>query len=128
MKFVFRVVTVTILTAIAGAAYNSVYEFVFWPRLFALGPLKRGAFVVAFTIPFILVGLIALGLPITLMLKRLGHEGFLLHAVAGVIAGWAYGLTLLYQGYAMPMQVMFAFFGAACGLLWRWTEPRRKAD
>ena len=119
-----RLFLATVATATAGAIVNFFYELFFRPDLYAVGPPSaRGAFVIVWTCPFILVGLIVLGLPASYLLKRLNLENSALYLLAGAISGIAYGV-LLFQLHHTEWLVTAASFGAGAALFWWWFRPR----
>ena len=72
------------------AWHNLFYELLFRPDLYAVGPpILRAAFAIVSTGPFILVGLIVLGLPVSYLLKRMNFENSASYALTGAIAGIA---------------------------------------
>jgi hypothetical protein len=126
-----RVLTATVLTALIGAIANGFYERFFAPDLYAAGPpLGRGLFRLTMTIPFILVGLILLGLPTAYALARKRAESAFAYALVGTGAGALLGKVafgfLTTHGYAIC-----AFYGCVCAVFWWWLRPVRngsKAD
>jgi hypothetical protein len=119
-SLVARLFLTTLATATTGAIVNFIYELCFRPDLCAVGPpLARGAFVIVWTSPFILVGLIILGLPISYLLKRFNFENSASYLVVGAISGIAYGV-LLFQLHHTEWLVTAALFGAGSALFWWW--------
>lgn len=115
--------TVTFLTALAGAIENWFYERFFASELYAAGhPLARGVFALAFSFPYILVGLVLLGLPADYALRRLRLDGPFPFAVTGAATGVIWGLILLpyvtAYGYFNT-----AFYGCVCALFWWLLRP-----
>lgn len=103
-----RLFLTTVATAATGAIVNFIYELCFRP-----------AFVIVWTSPFILVGLIILGLPISYLLKRFNIENSASYLVIGAISGIAYGV-LLFQLHHTEWPVTVASFGAGSALFWWW--------
>lgn len=92
----------------------------FWPQSLAAGALLESAgltFVV--TAPFVLVGLIALGIPTSLALRRAHLENSVSYTLTGALAGTAFGaaVTGLYHAQAITA---FAIYGVASALCWWW--------
>lgn len=119
-----RALTATFLTAVVGAIENWFYERFFAPELYAAGnPIARGLFMLAISFPYILVGLILLGLPTAYVLSRARAENAFTYAFAGAAAGALWGKVavgvLTTYGIAMS-----AFYGCVCALFWWWLRPR----
>lgn len=119
-----RALTATLLTALAGALQNWFYERIFAPDLYAAGnPLARGVAMLAITFPYILLGLIVLGLPTAYALKRVRAENVFTYALAGAGTGALWGKlaagALTTYGLATS-----AFYGCVCALFWWWLRPR----
>jgi hypothetical protein len=117
-----RLLLATAATAFAGAVINFFYELVFRPNPYAAGPpIARGAFLIVWTSPFILVGLIVLGLPTSYLLKRFKVEHSVSYALTGAIAGIAYGVPVDHHAAWLAL---VALFGAGSALFWWWFRPR----
>lgn len=118
-----RLLTATLLTALIGAIENWFYERFSAPELYAAGPpLGRALFLAGMSIPFILAGLILLGLPAAYALRRTRAESAISYAVVGFILGALYGFVmgaLTTNGY-----VVCGFYGCVCALFWWWLRPR----
>ncbi len=122
-SLVARLFLATVATATAGAIVNFFYELFLRPDLYAVGPpLARGAFVIVWTSPLILGGLIVLGLPVSYLLKRLNLENSASYLLAGAISGIAYGV-LLFQLHHTEWLVTVASFGAGAALFWWLFRP-----
>jgi hypothetical protein len=118
-----RVLMASLLTALAGAFQNWLYERFSAPDLYAAGhPVARAVWSAAFSFPFILTGLLILGLPTAFLLRRLRAEGGLLYAAAGAATGALFGAVIGFQtthGFAVSV-----FYGCFCALSWWWLRPR----
>ena len=118
-----RVLATTFLTALAGAIENWGYERFFAPDLYAAGPpLVRAVGALAITFPFILVGLLILGLPAAYVLRRLRTETAISYAATGAVAGVLWGYLIGFQttyGFGVS-----AFYGCTCARIWWWLRPR----
>lgn len=118
-----RTLTTTLLTACAGAIQNLFYERFFAPDLYSAGPpLLRAIWLFVFSLPFILVGLLLLGLPTAYLLHRARAESALSYGVAGAamgaLFGGFWGFHTLY-GYAVSV-----FYGCSCALFWWMLRPK----
>ena len=119
-----RVLTATFLTAFVGAIENGFYERFFAPELYGAGhPIARGAFLLAFSFPYILVGLILLGLPIAYALMRARAENVVAYALAGAATGALWGKIAIGAVTTYGLATS-AFYGCVCALLWWWLRPR----
>lgn len=119
-----RVLKVTFLTAVVGAIENWFYERFFAPELYAAGnPLARAVFTLAITFPYILVGLIVLGLPTAYALMRTRAENAATYALAGTAAGalWGNVAAGMLTTYGIGVS---AFYGCLCALFWWRMRPR----
>jgi hypothetical protein len=115
---------VLLLTAFVVAAENSIEERFFHSELYAAGPwLGRWVFVFVVSIPFILSGLLFLGLPASYALRRLGAESAPNYALAGLVTGAVWGLAVTDRDVSDVGTT--AFFGAVCLLLWWLFRPNR---
>ncbi|HEX6661284.1 MAG TPA: hypothetical protein VF067_05395 [Sphingomicrobium sp.] len=119
-----RMLTATLLTAFVGALENWLYELFFAPDLYAAGnPLARGVFALGLSFPYILVGLLLLGLPIAYALHRLRAESALTYSIAGLVTGSLWGWIALGSQTAYGLLIT-AFYGIVCALFWWWLRPR----
>jgi hypothetical protein len=85
--------------------------------------MMRGLGVLTLTFPFILTGLILLGLPVAFTLMRVRGENALTYAVIGAGAGALFGKAVI--GVATPYGIATsAFYGCTCALFWWWLRPR----
>jgi hypothetical protein len=118
-----RVLTAALLTALVGGIENWFYERFFAPELYSAGPpAARAIGLVAWSFPFVLVGLIVVGLPSAYLLRRVGMESALSYAAVGAVTGAVWGVILGSQttyGYAVS-----AFYGCSCALFWWILRPR----
>jgi hypothetical protein len=119
-----RVLIAALLTALLGAVENWFYERFFAPELYAVGPpLGRAIWLAAFSFPFILVGLLLLGLPIAYLLHRWRVESAPFYALLGMASGGVWGSLIGFQtnyGFAVS-----AFYGCSCALFWWRLRPKR---
>lgn len=119
-----RPLAVLLLTAFVVATANTLEERLLDPELYAVGSaLGRWAFVFVVSIPFILSGLILLGLPASYVLRRFNAETGPNYAFAGFLGGAIWGLIVTDRD-ARDI-VLAAFFGATCLLLWWLLNPKR---
>jgi len=118
-----RVLSATFFTALVGAIENWFYERFFAPDLYAAGPpLGRAMFTLGIAVPYILAGLIVLGLPAAYALRRMRAESALNYAAAGLVTGALWGFTTLSSNsYGIALA---AFYGGVCALFWWWLRPR----
>jgi hypothetical protein len=118
-----RVLTATLLTALVIALENWLYELFFAPDLYAMGnPFARGVFLFAVSFPYILIGLIVLGLPTAYALGRFQVESVLTYGVAGLFTGALWGVMVLgSHSYGIANA---ASYGCVCALFWWWLRPR----
>lgn len=87
-----RVLTTTLLTAVLGAIENWGYERFFAPELYAAGPpFARATWLIAFSFPFILAGLLIIGLPTAFVLRRARLGSALSYAAVGAVTGALWG-------------------------------------
>jgi hypothetical protein len=118
------VLTATLLTASVGAVENWLYELFFAPDLYAAGnPVARGLFALGISCPYILAGLLLLGLPAAYALNRLRVENALTYGLAGLVTGPLWGWAAIGTQTAYGF-VMAAFYGVVCALFWWWLRPR----
>jgi hypothetical protein len=109
---------------LVGALENWFYERFFAPELYAVGhPLARGVFLLAFSFPYILFGLVLLGLPIAYALMRARVENVLTYALTGGGAGALWGKVALGAVTTYGIAIS-AFYGCFCALFWWWLRPR----
>jgi hypothetical protein len=114
-----RVLTTTLLTAVVGAIENWFFERFFAPNLYAAGPpLGRAAWVIAWSSPFILAGLVILGLPTAYLLHRARVENALSYGIAGLLTGTLWGYVIVYD-FGLS-----GFYGCVCALFWWLLRPR----
>ena len=119
-----RMLSAALLTALVGAIENWFYERFFAPDLYATGhPLARGAFMLAISFPYILVGLALLGLPAAYALRRVRAESALVYAITGTITGALWGLIVLEHASTYG-SVLSALYGCLCALFWWGLRPR----
>ena len=119
-----RPVAVLLLTAFAVATANSLDERFFHPDTFATGPwLGRWAFVFVVSVPFILSGLLFLGLPASYALRRFSAETSLNYALAGLVTGAIWGLIVTDRDATDV--VLTGLLGAVCLLFWWLLRPKR---
>ena len=118
-----RILTATLLTAFVGAIQNWFYERFFAPDLYSAGPpLWRAIGMIGLSLPFILMGLLVLGLPAAYLLRRARFESALSYAAAGATTGTVWGAVLGFQTtYGF---VVSAFYGCSCALFWWMLRPR----
>ena len=124
LLLVTRSLNTALLTALVGAIENWFFERFFAPNLYATGPpIARGVFALVWSFPFILVGLVVLGLPIAYSLARMRAESGLAYVLAGALAGTLWGAVAigLVTTYGIGVS---AFYGGVCALLWWWLRPR----
>jgi hypothetical protein len=80
-------------------------------------PLSVTIFIYVLTIPFILTGLILLGLPTSYLLKRLKLESWLSYALVGAALGVGCVYALL--SYLTPFGIAAgAGYGCPCAIVW----------
>ena len=126
-----RLLAATLLTAVVGALGNWVYELFFDPQRYSTGlPVARAVFVTIATFPFIFGGLVVLGIPASLLLRRLQIENMLTYALAGIVTGIAWGATVV--ALVVPLNnpaaaIVDAGFGCMSMLFWWWLRPRNLA-
>jgi O-antigen/teichoic acid export membrane protein len=119
-----RTLTATLLTAFAGAIQNWFYERFFAPDLYSAGPpLSRAMWAVVFSFPFILLGLLLLGLPAAYLLHRGRVESALSYGVAGAAMGAIFGAFWGFHASAYGYAVS-AFYGCSCALFWWMLRPK----
>ena len=119
-----RALTAALLTAFVGAIENWLYERFFAPELYAAGPpLSRGVFLAVFSFPYILVGLLLLGLPCAYLLHRMRAESALTYALAGLVTGALWGAVALPNSSPLGF-VLCGLYGCVCALFWWWIRPR----
>lgn len=120
--------TAALLTALLAALVNWTYERSFAPALYAAGhPLARAVFVIVLTFPFILSGILILGIPAALVLRRLQIQNFLTFAIAGAVTGIVWGQTvvaLVRPTFGITPYIVDAIFGATSMMLFWWIRPR----
>lgn len=118
-----RALTATLLTAVVVVIGNFLYERFFAPDLYAAGPpLARAMWLLAWSSPFILAGLVTLGLPIAYLLHRARAENFLSYGIAGLLTGALWGYLIGAQ--TSQGLVVSSFYGCACALFWWFLRPR----
>lgn len=119
-----RVLTATFLTALLGAIGNWLYERFLAPELYAVGhPLARGVGMFALSFPYILLGLILLGLPTAYILSKRRAENVFTYAFAGAVAGTLWGKVALGSLTTAGIAISAAY-GCLCALLWWGVRPR----
>lgn len=113
-----RLLATATITALIGAVLNEFYRVFFDPELYNSGPRLSGAiFFCVLTIPFILTGLILLGLPTSYLLKRLKLENWLSYAFVGATLGVGFLYALL--SYLTPFGIgSAAVYGCLCATVW----------
>lgn len=118
-----RMLTTALLTAFVGAIENWFYERFFAPDLYSAGPpLLRAIWLAVWSFPFILVGLLVLGLPSAYLLRRGRVESAFSYAAAGAATGAVWGVMLGFQTtYGCAVS---AFYGCSCALFWWMLRPR----
>ena len=123
-NFVVRLFAATLLTSLVGAVANFIYELLLRPDLYAAGhPLPRAGFAFILFSPFILAGLIVLGLPTAYLLRRLNAENGMVYAATGVLTGELWGLAILELG-TPEGAIMSGLLGGACALFWWWLRHK----
>ena len=120
---VVRLFIATTATALLGALVIVAYE------LFAAGdrstmgsPLEAVAELAVLTGPFILFGLIVLGLPVSFVLWRLRIESTFSYILAGALAGVAFGFVVLRIPAEAGGAALVASYGAMAAVCWRWSR------
>jgi hypothetical protein len=119
-----RLLTTAALTGLIGAVLNFLYEKFLDPEAYSAGPpLARGLFAFVWTIPFIMVALIFLGLPSSYLLRRLGLENWLAYSLVGAAlgAGFLYALFPSLTPYGISLGAIYGSVSAAI-----WFALRRK--
>ena len=119
-----RAFAASLLTAVIGGVQNWLYERFFAPDLYATGPpLARAIWAIVFSFPFILAGLLLLGLPVAFLLRRARAENSLTYAVTGAAGGclWSTLIGFDATNYGIALA---AFYGCACALFWWWLRPK----
>ncbi len=114
-----RLLATATITALTGVVLIEFYEiFFFDPEYYNLGShLTRAIFYCVVTIPFILTGLILLGLPTSYLLKRLKLESWLSYALVGAALGAGVPYALL--SYLTPVGIGgAAVYGCLCAIVW----------
>lgn len=113
------------LTAAAGAVGNTFYEFFFDAEAYAAeSVLARAAFAFAFPFPFILAGLLVVGTPTALLLRRFRLDNFIVFGLAGAFAGAAIGFAV---ASGLPrLQTAFTAYGCVSAVTY-WALQRRTA-
>jgi hypothetical protein len=123
LRLAARVLIAALLTALVGAAENWFYERFFAPELYVTGdPVVRAAFAATLTFPFILAGLVIVGLPVAYLLRRIRAESGVVYAAAGAVSGLLVGAAIGFQttyGFLVS-----AFYGCSCALFWWWARPK----
>jgi energy-converting hydrogenase Eha subunit A len=113
-----RLLSTAAIAGLIGAVINFFYEKIFDPEAYAAGPaLARGLFLFVWTIPFIIVALIFLGLPTSYLLRRLGWENWPTYSLVGAAlgAGFLYALFPSLTPYGICMG---AVYGSVCATIW----------
>ncbi|MBD3773549.1 MAG: hypothetical protein IE921_08205 [Rhodobacteraceae bacterium] len=113
-----RLFATATLTGLIGAVLNSLYERFFDPEAYSAGPpLARGLFAFVWTIPFIIVALIFLGLPSSYLIRRLGWENWPTYSLVGAAlgAGFLYALFPSLTPYGISLG---AIYGSVCAAIW----------
>lgn len=117
-----RVLATSLLTAVLGTIENWGYERFFAPELYAAGPpFARATWLIALTLPFVLVGLLIVGLPTAFVLRRVRLESALIYAAVGAVTGALFGAIWSQTGYGYAVS---AFYGCACALIWWALRPK----
>ncbi len=88
------------------------------------GLIFVGAFVAIFT----LAGMIAIGLPLTFVLRFVGREHEAIYAASGAIAGFLIIAVLFGGPSSGPEMLWFPLVGAmaGCACAWRWGKWRQR--
>jgi hypothetical protein len=124
IRLVARLISATLLTGLIGALANTVYERFFDLEAYDAGPpLGRGLFLVVVTLPFILAGLVLLGLPTTYILRRFGAESAWNYALAGTTIGASCSL-LFSSSPSLEQIALTAVYGVVCALCWSALRPK----
>lgn len=113
-----RLLATAALTGLIGAVLNFLYEKFFDPEAYSAGPpIARGLFAFVWTIPFIIVALIFLGLPSSYLLRRLGWENWPAYALVGAAlgAGFVYAFFPRLTPYGIGLG---AIYGSVCATIW----------
>ena len=125
------VLTAALLTALVAAFANWINERIFAPELYAAGhPLARAVFVMVLTFPFILGGLLVLGIPAALCLWRFRVQNILTYALAGVVTGILWGVTVVAMfrpTFGITPHIVDATFGSVSMLFWWGLRPRQSS-
>jgi hypothetical protein len=122
------ILTAALMTALLAAIVNWGYERFLAPDLYAAGPpLARAIFVILLTVPFILGGLLILGIPAAWVLRRLHTQNIVTFAIAGAVTGIVWGqavVALVRPTFGMTPYIVDAVFGATSMMLWWWMSPK----
>lgn len=113
-----RLLATAAITALIGAVLNTFHQMLFDPDRYNSGPpLSRAIFDYVLTIPFILTGLILLGLPTSYLLKRLKLENWLSYALVGAALGVGFLYALLSSLTPFGIRAA-AVYGGLCAIVW----------
>jgi hypothetical protein len=125
------VLTAALFTAVVAAFANWIYELFFDPARYATGlPIARGLFVIVMTFPFILGGLVVLGIPTTWLLRRFHVANAFTFGLTGAVTGVLWGATvvaLAVPTFGITAHVLNATFGVMSMLFWWWVSPKALA-
>jgi hypothetical protein len=77
----------------------------------------RGLYVFAWTVPFLLVALILLGLPTTYLLRRLGWENWTTYSLVGATLGAGF-LYALFPSLNLHGISLGGIYGSICATIW----------
>ena len=113
-----RLLATAAITASIGAVLIEFYQMFFDPEYYNGGSRLSGTiFFYVFTIPFILTGLILLGLPTSYLLKRLKLENWLCYALVGAVLGVGFLYALLSHPTSFGTGAA-AVYGCLCAFVW----------
>ena len=119
-----RMLGATAITAVIGAVANGVNERIFDQDAYNAGPaLGRALFAFTLTSPFILVGLLLIGLPTDYALRRFQFYNAFAFGFSGAAAGLACG-AILVDGLSESL-VIFAGYGCVSALAWWALRPSK---
>jgi len=137
-----HILLVVLLTASAGATWNTIYEYVFRKDLWNAGPpVGRWLFALVVASPIILAALLCIGLPTTWLLAKLRTEGPTQYAAVGALGGLAFwpAIVVPWSWFddipsgplpdniaPAPLLAWTAVYGVVCAALWFLIARRKR--
>ena len=118
-----RVLGASALTALLAAVLNGIEEALNAAPHNAPPALLRGLGAFIFALPYTIVGLLVLGLPSALLLRKFRAESALTYAAIGAVLGIVW-LFLLLRPLNAATLAFGALSGCACALSWWVLRPK----